>query len=181
MVQQRIINESSMKHQWNINDSGGNKTKTMNIKMVSIEFIKVSNTSLQSIINDHRRSINEPSRFRRLGQKKTFLIFKTCYKILAVPSMVFQKIINETSMKQQKSVSDSEVNTTKTTKIKKVSIEIINVSNMSPKGHQRIIEEAAMKHQCFGEFHNKRIFINNLCVEVIKVSWTFIQKIVNND
>ena len=52
MFLQRIINESSMKRQWSINDSGVNTTKTIKIKNGSIEIIKASNMSLQRIINE---------------------------------------------------------------------------------------------------------------------------------
>ena len=69
MYLQRIINESSMTKQWNIKGSDVNTTQTSKIKKVAIEVIKVSNISLESIISDHRRSSNETSMFRRLGQK----------------------------------------------------------------------------------------------------------------
>ena len=48
--------------------------------------------------------------------------------------MYLQRIINESSTKQQGNISDSEVNTTKIIKITKVSIEIINVSKCLFKG-----------------------------------------------
>ena len=47
-------------------------------------------------------------------------------------------------MKQQRYVSDSEVNTSKTIKIKKVSIEIINFSNMTL---QSVSNESSTKEQ----------------------------------
>ena len=47
-------------------------------------------------------------------------------------------------MKKQWKLSDSDVNTTQTTKIKKVSIENINVSNMSL---QSVINESSTKQQ----------------------------------
>ena len=54
---------------------------------------------------------------------------------------------------------------------------VINVSSKSP---QRIITEGALKHQSFGDYHNKKNIIN-VCVEVIKVSSTSLQRIFNND
>ena len=49
---QGVVNEISMKKQWNISDSEVNTTKTVNIKNVSIEKINVSNMYLQSVINE---------------------------------------------------------------------------------------------------------------------------------
>ena len=66
MVLQRVINESSMKKQWNIIDSDVNTTKTMRIKKVAIEKITIRKTSLQRNISDRRGSSNETSMFRRL-------------------------------------------------------------------------------------------------------------------
>ena len=70
MVPQRVINQSSMKKQWNINDSGVNTTKTMKIEKVAIEMISNWKMSLQRIINDRRHGSNETSMFRRLGRWK---------------------------------------------------------------------------------------------------------------
>ena len=70
MLLQRIINESSLKKQWNMKDSELNTTKTIKIKIFPNEIINVSNESHQRIINDYRRSSNEASKFRRLGQNK---------------------------------------------------------------------------------------------------------------
>ena len=67
-----------------------------------------------------------------------------CIQIFVVSSMFLQRIINESSLKEQWSINDSEVNTTKTMKIKKFSIEIINVSIMSL---QRNINESSTKQQ----------------------------------
>ena len=52
MFSQRVINDSSMKKQWNFNDSQNNTTITIKIKKASIEFINVSNISPQRVINE---------------------------------------------------------------------------------------------------------------------------------
>ena len=52
MFHQIVINESSMKKQWNINDLEVNTRKTMKIKNFSIDFVNVSNTSLQGIVRE---------------------------------------------------------------------------------------------------------------------------------
>ena len=72
------------------------------------------------------------------------MISTACIQIFVVSSMILQRIINESSLKEQWNMNDSEVNTTKTMKIKKISIEIINVSIMSL---QRIINESSTKQQ----------------------------------
>ena len=72
------------------------------------------------------------------------MISTVCIQIFVVSSMFLQRVINESSLKEQWSRNDSEVNTTKTIKIKKTSIEIINLSNMSL---QRIINESSTKQQ----------------------------------
>ena len=61
---------------------------------------------------------------------KPLKVNNACNEIFAVTSMVLERVINESSMKNLWNIKDSDVNTTETTKIKKVSIEIINVSNM---------------------------------------------------
>ena len=63
---QRIINEKTMKHQC----FRVYTFRTTKIKNVFIESITVSNISLQRIINDHRRSSNKASMFRKLPQQK---------------------------------------------------------------------------------------------------------------
>ena len=72
------------------------------------------------------------------------MISTACIQIFVVSSLFLQRIMNESSMKKQWSINDSGVNTTKTIKIKKVSIEIIKASNMSL---QRIINESSTKQQ----------------------------------
>ena len=59
MFLQRVINESSIKLQWNLSDSEFNTKKTIKIKKVAIEITKVSNMSLQKTINDPRQRSNE--------------------------------------------------------------------------------------------------------------------------
>ena len=72
------------------------------------------------------------------------MTFSVCIQIFVVSSMFLKRIINESSLKEQWNMNDSEVNTSKTIKIKKVSIEFINVSNMCL---QRIINESWTKQQ----------------------------------
>ena len=52
MCLKRIMNESSLKEHWNMNDSEVNTSKTINIKIVSTDIINVSNISLQRITNE---------------------------------------------------------------------------------------------------------------------------------
>ena len=75
---------------------------------------------------------------------ETSMTFTVCIQIFVVSSMFPKKIINESSLKEQWNMRDSEVNTSKTIKIKKFSIEIINVSN---KSLRRIINESSIKQQ----------------------------------
>ena len=72
------------------------------------------------------------------------MIFSVCIQIFVVSSMFPKKIINESSLKEQWNMKDSEVNTSKTIKIKEASIENINVLNMSLR---RIINESSIKQQ----------------------------------
>ena len=109
---------------------------------ISIEIISYSNMSLQSIVNDHRRRSKETSIFWRLGQKQTFVIINILIGIFAVTSMFLKRNINKSSVNQQWKINDSEVNTTKTKTIRKVSHEIVNVSTMSL---QSIINEPSSK------------------------------------
>ena len=67
-----------------------------------------------------------------------------CIQIFVVSSMFLQRIIIISPLKEQWNIKDSEVNTSKTIKIKKNSIEIINVSNMPL---QRITNESSIKQQ----------------------------------
>ena len=72
------------------------------------------------------------------------MISTVCIQILVVASMFLQRIINQSSLKEQWNMNDSEVNTTKKIKIKKTSIEINNLLNMCL---QRIINESSTKQQ----------------------------------
>ena len=72
------------------------------------------------------------------------MISTACIQIFVESSMFLRRIINESSLKEQWNMNDSEVNTTKTKKIKKNSMEIINVSIMDL---QRIINESSTKHK----------------------------------
>ena len=72
------------------------------------------------------------------------MIFSVCIQIFVVSSMFLQSVVNESSQKEQWNMKDSEVNISKTIKVKKFSIEIINVSNMSLR---RIINESSIKQQ----------------------------------
>ena len=74
----------------------------------------------------------------------TSMTFTVCIQFFVVSSMFLKRIMNESSLKEQWNMNDSEVNTSKTIKIKKVSMEFINVSIMSL---QRIINESSTKQQ----------------------------------
>ena len=79
---------------------------------------------------------------------QTSMIFSVCIQIFEVSSISPKRIINESSLKEQWNMNDSEVNTSKTIKIKKISIDIINVSKCLFKGsstkHGRSNKEASM-------------------------------------
>ena len=82
---------------------------------------------------------------------KTSMIFSVCIQIFGVSSMFLQGVINESSRKKQWNMIDSEVNTLKTIKMEKsLHRNYQCFKYVSPNIHQRIIDEAAMKHQCFG-------------------------------
>ena len=100
MLLQRIINESSMKKQWNMKDSELNTTKTIRIKNVPNEIINVSNKSQQRIINSYRRSSNEASKFRRLGQNKILsLMFASKSSKFYQKVFIGSSTINQSSSK----------------------------------------------------------------------------------
>ena len=75
---------------------------------------------------------------------ETSRIFSVYIQIFVVSSIFPKRIINETSLKEQWNMNDSQVNTTKAIKIKKKSIGIINVSKRSL---HRIINESWTKQQ----------------------------------
>ena len=112
--------------------------------------------------------------------KKTFMIFNVCSEIFAVTSMVLQRIISESSMNQQGNISDSEFNTAKTIKIKKIAIEITNVSNMSlqriNRDHRRSSNETSM----FRRLGKKTFMIINVCIEIFAVTSSFLRKIIKD-
>ena len=72
------------------------------------------------------------------------MIFSVCIQIFLVSSLFLERIMSASSMKRQWSINVSEVNTTKTIKIKKISMEIINASKMTI---QRIINGSSTKQQ----------------------------------
>ena len=79
---------------------------------------------------------------------ETSVTFSVCIQNFVVSSMFLKRIINESSLKEQWNMNDSEVKTSKTIKIKKVSVEIINVSKGLFKGssmnHRRSSKETSM-------------------------------------
>ena len=130
MFLQTVINQSSMKKQWNISDSKVNTTKTLKIKNVAIETINFSNMSLQRIINDHRRSSIETSMFRRLS-KKTSMIINVSIEVFAVTSMFLQIFINEMQGTSKEKTMIQRLTQQKRKRSGKFSIETISFSNMS--------------------------------------------------
>ena len=155
MFLRRIIQDSSMKQQWSISDSEFNTMKTIKIRKVAIEIINVSNMShmsLQRIIDGHRRSSKETSRFRRLGQKNP----RRSLKIASKSSLYCQSLFKETQTNRQGTSNEKSMIHTltqqKNEKDKKRFLLIYQCfDDVSPKHHQRIIKEAVMKHQCFGD------------------------------
>ena len=88
---------------------------------------------------------------------KTSMIFRVCIQIFGVSSMLLQRVVNESSRKKQWIMNESEVNITKTMKIKKASNENNNASNMSL---QIFINESSTKRQWninVSEISTKRI------------------------
>ena len=83
-VSKKIINQSSQKEQWNMNDSEVNTSKTIKIKKVSIEIINVSNMSLQRIINESSTMQQVNINVSEISTKKLSLIFASksskCYQ-----------------------------------------------------------------------------------------------------
>ena len=64
---------------------------------------------------------------------------------------------------------------------KKVSSKLSLFPIYLSKQSSTIIDEAAKKHQCFGDYHNKKIFIINVCIKIIKVLATSLQRIINSN
>ena len=112
---------------------------------------------------------------------KLFMILNVCMEIFAVTSLFLQGIINESFLHQQWKINDSEVNTSKTKKFKNVSYEIINVSNTSLKriikDHRKSSNETSM----FRRLPQQKIFIINVCIKIIKVLATSLQRIINSE
>ena len=81
---------------------------------------------------------------------------------------------NETSMFQSLTHSEQK-------RSKKVSSKLSLFPIYLSRESSTIIDEAAMKHQCFGNYHNKKTFIINVCIKIIKVSETSFRRIINSD
>ena len=111
--------------------------------------------------------------------EKTFLIISVCKEIFAVTSMFLRRIIQDSSMKQQWSISDSEVNTKKTIKIKIGHRNYRCFKYVSPKNHQR----SWMKQQRninVSEIRSKKTFmIFNLCKEIFDVTPMVLWRTIN--
>ena len=82
---------------------------------------------------------------------KPIRIINACIEVFAVTSMLLQRIMNESSMKKQWNMNDSELNTTKTIKIKNVPNELSMFQISLTKESSTSTDEAAMKHQSFGD------------------------------
>ena len=111
---------------------------------------------------------------------KTSMIFSICSQISVVSSMLHQRVINESSLKEQWIINVSEVNEAKAIKIKKVSIGFIKVSNMSL---QRFINESSTKQLWnikVSEISSiKPMKVINACFEVFAVTSMLLQRIIN--
>ena len=108
------------------------------------------------------------------------MIFTVCFQTFVVTSMFLQRVINESSLKEQWKINVPEFNEAKTIQIKKVCIEFIKVSNMS---HQWIINESSTKQlwnlKVSENTSIKPIRIINACIEVFAVTSMLLQRFIN--
>ena len=72
MFFQGVINESSMKKQWNINDSEVNTRESIKIKKFPSKLSMLQLCLSKESSTNHRRNSNQLSMFRRLPQQKNF-------------------------------------------------------------------------------------------------------------
>ena len=86
------------------------------------------------------------------------MIIIVCIEIFVVSTMFLQRVINESPMKKQWNFKVSELNTFRTKKIRKVSSKLSLFPIYLSKASSTIIDEAAMKHQCFGDYHTKKVY-----------------------
>ena len=93
MYLQRVINESSIKKQWNMTDSEINTAKTKKIKKVSIEIINASNMSLQIFINESSTKRQWNINVSDISTKK--LVINICIAIIEMLSNILQRINND--------------------------------------------------------------------------------------
>ena len=130
MFFQGVINEYSMKKQWNINDSEVNTTESKKIKKFPSKLSMFQLCLSKESSTNHRRSSNQLSMFRRLPQQKFFII-KVCIKIIKVSSTSFQRVINKYSIKQHWNIIVSEISTKK--------VMSIMFASRSPKSYQKFL------------------------------------------
>ena len=119
MSLQRIINESSTKQQGNINVSEITTTKGFSSLISASKSSRFhqlySNNHQQRLINAAAMSYQN----LKISTLKILMIKNVCIQIFVVSSMFKQGVINESSMKKQWNINDSEVNTTESIKINK--------------------------------------------------------------
>ena len=113
MFLERIINISSLKERWNMNDSEINTSKTIKINKVSIETINVPNMSLKKIINESSLKEQWNMKDSEVNTSKTIKIKKVSIEIINVSNMSLRRIINESSFKQQGNINVPEISTKK--------------------------------------------------------------------
>ena len=93
MYLQRVINESSIKKQWNMTVSEINTTKTKKTKKVSIEIINASNMSLQIYINESSTKRHWNINVSDISTKK--FVINICIAIIEMLSNILQMINND--------------------------------------------------------------------------------------
>ena len=148
MFLQRIINDSPMDQQWQINDSDVNTTKKRSQKFHS-QFSMFQQCPSKASSTNHQGSSTETSRFPSLMQKNYLsLLFaskssKSHQRLSKEPS----KAINQSSSNETSKIEKQRIKSFIDQKGLRPNIR--NVIIGSSKSHQRIINEEAMKHHWF--------------------------------
>ena len=119
MSLQRIINESSTTQQGNINVLEIS-TKQIVVTNVCIGIIERLSKILPRIINDESMKQQRNISVLMTITLETSTTFTVCIQFFVVSSMFLKRIMNESSLKEHWNMNDSEVNTSKTIKIKKI-------------------------------------------------------------
>ena len=129
---------------------------------------------------NHRGNSYETSKVSEIKSLKPIKIINACIEVFAVTSMLLQRVINESSMKKQWNMNDSELNTTKTIKNQKCSQGNYQCfKKVSPKNHQRL----ATKQQWninVSEIRSKQKVVTTVCIEIIKVLSKMLHRIIND-